>query len=720
MHEAGMHLWYDEGITPGSRWSESLANAIDSCSVFLVFISNNSVQSENCRNEIDYALKHQRPFVTVYLDDVELPPGLELNLGNRQAIVKSRFSDELFREKVRKAIIEGGSSAATQAVTMGARMAPARAGSGIAKRRWVAGIVGTALVIAIGLWVAQTGTETDPPSIAVLPFDNLSGADEYDYVTDGLADELINQLGAVPGLGVASRTSSFYYKTVTPSLADIRDRLLVNHWVEGSVRVSENELVVNARLIDATSNRQRWTQSFRSAMSDASEVPATLAEEIIRVLIPNSEALRQDLFATREQIGSNAYDAYLRGLDYRNKPPSPESLTAAINHFERAIKFDPDFARALAGLCDAELAFVRMVRTEHGDRLLASAQTHCNEALTLDNTVWEGRQSLATLHRQAGQFKQALAEIRLADALRPDTALVLLEFGKILFELDQVERAEEVMLRAIKIDPGFWGGHADLGDQYFLRGMYAPALAQFQRVRELSPENSLALVSLGAAHYMLDQVDDAETVWRLAVATNPLSGSRGYWQSATWLGFLKYYQGCFEAAAYWHNKAAQVSPNDHRLWGRLAENCALQETPAGRESGRAAYGHAIELAERDLQQNPNDWDTLGLLSLYRARVGEDDTRSGVARMMELQPNNADAIEIAALYAHEVGDEAQKQRLLLRLEELGFPQAMIDRSPVLNKPPRCPDASSSKERLRCDPQNGFPNKVVTATNPERGG
>jgi hypothetical protein len=101
LHDQGFNLWYDEGIRPTSRWTDELANAIDRSSVFLAFISPRFVTSENCINELEFALSHHRPVLAVHLEATDLPPGLQLSLGSRQGILRDRYEPEVYEGKLR-------------------------------------------------------------------------------------------------------------------------------------------------------------------------------------------------------------------------------------------------------------------------------------------------------------------------------------------------------------------------------------------------------------------------------------------------------------------------------------------------------------------------------------------------------------------------------------------------------------------------------------------
>jgi len=104
LHNAGYRLWYDEGIDPGNEWPDEIATALDGASLFLVFISEALVRSRNVRNEVNYALNRSKPFLAIHLDEVGLPPGLELSMGSIQAVMKQRMTEEQYRAKLSKAL----------------------------------------------------------------------------------------------------------------------------------------------------------------------------------------------------------------------------------------------------------------------------------------------------------------------------------------------------------------------------------------------------------------------------------------------------------------------------------------------------------------------------------------------------------------------------------------------------------------------------------------
>jgi len=708
LKDAGINIWYDEGITPGSRWSDELASAIERADLFLALLTTSAVSSENCLNEIDFALRRRRPFLAVELEPVELPPGIELNIGNRQSILKYRFEEADYRTRLLDAINRANAPEAVMRGGGGGHAPPHQPETRRSPRWAIVSVI--AVLITAGLFYAamQFLPETDRPTefetVAVLPFQNMSADPEFDYLADGLADELITALGSVSEFSVSSRTSSFYFKNRNPQMRDIRERLGVDHAIEGSIRPGPTRLTVNVSLFETDQGKQIWTHQFESSRDAISALSARIAQALAAELRPDADLRKNVLTEPSTSVSATAYEAFLKGLDFLNRPPTPEVLDAALLHLDAALQAQPNFTRAAAARCDAHLAYYRMARTEEGNLHYEQARQWCDEALRLDPTIASGHQSLATLYRVSGRFQEALSEIRLADTLQPDNAFVQYEYGKILAQLNQMLQAEQKFRRGIELDPGYWGGYADLGDFLYLRGRYAETLELFKKVHELTPDNGLVLVSLGATYYMLDEPRLAQAVWKEAVSENPDSESRAFWQAATWLGINSLNSSCPAEAAYWQQQAISVSPNDHRLWGRLAESCQMQQSDPSdpSPSTQQIYQRAIALAKSELAENPNDWETLGLLALYRARSGtEGETAELIDRMLGLQSSNPDALEIAAFFAVETGDKTNRDRFFDRLLKLNYPASLLKRNPYLSTLQSCGLESNAKERLICE-------------------
>jgi TolB-like protein len=287
----------------------------------------------------------------------------------------------------------------------------------------------------------------DGPSIAVLPFADLSPAGDHGYFCDGIAEELINDLSRVDGLRVASRTSSFRLRQTELDVRAIGEQLAVAAVVEGSVRRFGNSLRVAVRLTDTSSGFQLWSESFEREFEDLFRIQ----EEIAR---HTAEALRVRLGADAdERLGLGravapsvqAYDLYLQGRHhfYRGGRPSTER---AAELFRRAAELAPDYALAHAGSADAS-AFLYLYYTP-APEALARAERHSRLAVEADPELPEARASRGFALAAAGDYGQAAEQFEAALRLRPDLFEALYLYARSCLAEGRLEKAAELFERA--------------------------------------------------------------------------------------------------------------------------------------------------------------------------------------------------------------------------------------------------------------------------------
>ena len=212
------------------------------------------------------------------------------------------------------------------------------------------------------------------PAIAALPFVNLSGDPEQEYFSDGLAEEMLDRLGRVPGLKVIARSSSFGFKGRDVDVKDVAERLGVTTVLEGSVRRDGRRLKLNARLIDGSSGQQVWSGSFDREVSDIFAVQAELASAIVNAIVPAARGEVIDS-ATLPTTDLKAYDLYLLART-QLAMRTPESIQKSVELMEQALALDPNFARAHAHLA-ASLLFKRAYDSNSAaeDALMRRAET---------------------------------------------------------------------------------------------------------------------------------------------------------------------------------------------------------------------------------------------------------------------------------------------------------------------------------------------------------
>ena len=258
------------------------------------------------------------------------------------------------------------------------------------------------LVISIALWLARTGSAAASAaprlnSIAVLPLDNLSGDPSQEFFADGMTDQLITDLAKVGSLRVISRTSVLQYKGTKKGLPEIARELHVDAIVEGSVIRSGRRVRVTAQLLQAPTDQHLWAETYDRDIGDVlklqGEVANTIAQQVRAQLTPQQQAQLRLAHA----VNPAAYDAYLKGrLYFVNEYTKPDSLINAQRYFEEAIRKDPNFALAYAGLADSYvyLAFAGALQK---DQAYKSAKEALAKALELDDSIGEAYDTLGLL-----------------------------------------------------------------------------------------------------------------------------------------------------------------------------------------------------------------------------------------------------------------------------------------------------------------------------------
>ncbi|HTL97763.1 MAG TPA: protein kinase [Holophagaceae bacterium] len=321
------------------------------------------------------------------------------------------------------------------------------------------------------------------PSLAVLPFVNLSQSKDQDYFSDGVSEEIINALMKVEGLRVAARTSSFAFKGKDEDARRIGAALGVKHLLEGSVRIAGERLRVSAQLISVEDGCQLWSDRFDRGLADIFEVQDEIARAIAQALevkLLHSEGARLVPSATADP---EAYDLFLRGRAYYNQ----RLASKAIECFEAAIARDSKFAEAYTGLADA-----RSVQGYYGG-------VHTLEA-----------------HAKAREAAEMARRLDPA-AAGPHVSMAILEH---YYGWDFLKEEAE-LAAAIRINPNLSTAHYWMGILFSLRGMEGKALPFAQRSVELDPLNPNALVGLGLIHYGAGRHEEAMVFFNRAHAAEP-------------------------------------------------------------------------------------------------------------------------------------------------------------------------------------------------------
>ncbi|MFN7944133.1 MAG: protein kinase [Blastocatellia bacterium] len=356
-----------------------------------------------------------------------------------------------------------------------------------------------------GLEIAATEQRQNPPStishspsIAVLPFANISADEENEYFCDGLAEELLNALAKIDELKVAARTSAFSFKGKNAEAREIGKTLNVNTVLEGSVRKAGNRLRISVQLVNAADGYQLWSERYDREMKDIFDIQDEITLAVVDALKVKLLGAAKEAVLKRHTRNAEAHEHYLRGLFYFNKF-TPNDFPKAIESFNRAIAVDPRYASAFAGLATAyvEMAFFTFSAP---DEWMPKAQEAVNSALALDDTLGEAHNALAIIRMYYDRDYPG-AERAFKQALRFDgSANIYMWYAWYLGLMGRFEESFRVYQHALEIDPLSEMINTSVGIVCYWAGQSERAIAQLQKVLELNPHYSLAQIFLAEAY----------------------------------------------------------------------------------------------------------------------------------------------------------------------------------------------------------------------------
>lgn len=385
-------------------------------------------------------------------------------------------------------------------------------------------VTGMAAVVATFLDPWPAASPTAPPSerpaaIAVLPFANMSGDQANEFLSDGMAEELMTALARVPQLRVVARTSAFSFKGQQVAVDSIARALRVTHVVEGSVRTSGPGIRVTAQLVDADSGYQLWGGTFEGDAGDLFHVQDSIARAIVTALQP-SLGIQVATSLERPTSDPEAHADFLRGLAARGRD-TPEGMRQAEEYFRRALERDSTYARPWAGLAEVRSvdAYRRLIPEEAG---YEEARLFAERALALDPSLASPHMVLGRIAGDhAWDFATAEHHYRRALELEPGNVLPMRGFARLLSHLGRSGEALELSRRSLELDPVSPVAHRWLGTAYMLAGEHERAVESLEDVVSFGPDNPLASLSLALSLSALGRHDEAVTAADRALNASP-------------------------------------------------------------------------------------------------------------------------------------------------------------------------------------------------------
>jgi len=423
-----------------------------------------------------------------------------------------------------------------------------------ASRVWISVVV-VAGSIFVGLFFLgrysatskQSGlTKVPAKSIAVLPFENLSGNPENAYFTDGIQEEILMRLAKIADLKVISRTSTARYKSSPDNLREIAKQLGVANVLEGSVQRSADQVRVNVQLINALTDAHLWAEAYDRELTDIFAVESDIATTIAETLQVKLTGSEKAAIAKRPTANTKAYEFYLKGRFFWNKR-TPDGIKQAIVQFQQSIERDPNFALGHAGLADSYIALT-FYNFAAPHESMPKAKESAIKALALDNTVAEAHASLAhvlmnydwnwsaaekefkrsielkpdyaTAHEwyaihyltATGRLKEAVQEMKKALELEPASLVMNTFMGATLCYAGRYDEAIDQCRRTVEMDPNFAVAHWHLGLAYEQKQVFDAAIEEFQKAISLSGGSPLMKAALGHAYAKSQKKHEANKI----------------------------------------------------------------------------------------------------------------------------------------------------------------------------------------------------------------
>jgi adenylate cyclase len=348
----------------------------------------------------------------------------------------------------------------------------------------------------------------DKPSIAVLPFDNMSGDPNQQYFSDGVTEDIITELSRFRELIVISRTSSFVFRGQGTPIAEIARKLGVQYVVEGSIRKSGKRVRITAQLIDANGDKHIWAEHYDRELEDIFEVQDDVVHRITGTLVGRLEDERQERAKRQSRSELRAYDMYLRAREHFFSW-SPEENRKAAELLGRTIEIEPDYAAALALLSEVHSRdwFNGWSLDPQND--LANSRRLAARAIELDDEDSRTHTSMGLADLFRNEPDRAKHHFETALRLNPSDARVLIYYSRHAVLDGRPERGVELINRALQLNP-FGKYNWYLGLARFAAHHYEEAIELFRNVRDPSP----AVEALFAGSFaQLDRMDEAKTAY---------------------------------------------------------------------------------------------------------------------------------------------------------------------------------------------------------------
>ncbi len=406
-----------------------------------------------------------------------------------------------------------------------------------------------AAIIAVFVWQFFLKKEPaaflkEKPSVAVMPFDDLSAGRDQSHLCDGLAESIITALSKIKDLRIPARTSSFSFRGEEQNITEIGQRLNVRTILEGSLQKAGNKVRITVQLINVDDESLLWSEQFNRELDDVFAIQDDITLAIVDRLKINLLGGEKDRLLKRYTENAEAYELYLKGRYFWNRRTN-EAIKKGLEYFQQAIEIDPQFGLAYTGIADCYIAGGGSYLGVSSKVAYERAREAAKKALEIDETLAEAHTSLGgcesegnwllaereykraielnpnyvTAHQwhaehlwEMGRHEEAIAEAQLAKELDPFSLLANTALGAAFYFAGMYDKAIEQLRYTIELDPNFLRAHYWLGLSCVQNAMFKDAIEEFQKAISLSGNGAEYLAALGFAHALAGDKSKAEVI----------------------------------------------------------------------------------------------------------------------------------------------------------------------------------------------------------------
>jgi tetratricopeptide (TPR) repeat protein len=509
-------------------------------------------------------------------------------------------------------------------------------------------------------------------SMAVLPLAPIADDPKLAAFGKGLLEDVtakLSELSANHDLEIISPRALEDKKIST--LADAKKEFGVNLGLAVSLKQDGGLLRASYNLIDTTTDKNLASDSITAPVSDLFTIEDKLTSGVADALHINLRSDERQALGAHATTLPEAYQYFVEGLGYLRQRSKPEALTSAETVFKQALKLDPNYGPAEAGLGETYWYMYDMTRQK---RWIAASEQACTQAVDLGNAGAQGHICLGTLANGTGQYEKAAAQFQQAVQLDPVNDQAYHHLAEAYQNLNQIDKAEETYKREIGVRPEFWRGYSSLGAFYFNQAEYDKAQAMFEKAVAVKPDSYWNYNNLGATLLYEGKDDDATRVLEKSIAIRPS------YQAYESLAVAYFRLREFDQAARTTQEALKLDDTDYQTWGNLGD---AYYYGGSKTSAVEPYKKAISLAEQRLKINPRDSDVLSDLASYWSMLGDRTRALDYLDRSLADKKDKELLFTAALVYNQLHETGTALEWLGKALAAGYSKSVVGKAPALD-------------------------------------